>query len=302
MRNDNSHDSTMADTSALLVELLSDPDDPNFSATKALVRHLRQEADLSQQKADRLNEQARMLSVQFGVTQAAQDQYAIDPTQLPPLDENGVPKYKGKKRGRKPKARKRKINPNRRKRQQTAYTLFVQETYPRVKAQNPELPSNQLIRIVAGQWKTGVDAEQKQAWKLRALAMRTDTTAEEHGAEGMAAIDIEVDEMAGDGNGNGNTNSSTNGNDDVEEEEQEDEGNEGEEMADARIEDGADHSHHQNQESAEDHDDDDRINDGVLVDQNIGDDDDDGHDADEDGEEQVEDDGGEKWILTSPAM
>mmetsp|Transcript_3642 Transcript_3642/g.9668 ORF Transcript_3642/g.9668 Transcript_3642/m.9668 type:complete len:104 (+) Transcript_3642:173-484(+) len=75
MRNDNSHDSTMADTSALLVELLSDPDDPNFSATKALVRHLRQEADLSQQKADRLNEQARMLSVQFGVTQAAQDQY-----------------------------------------------------------------------------------------------------------------------------------------------------------------------------------------------------------------------------------
>ncbi len=40
-----------------------------------------------------------------------------------PLDENGIPKYKGRKRGRKPKKRLRKRNPNAKKRSHTAYTL-----------------------------------------------------------------------------------------------------------------------------------------------------------------------------------
>ena len=54
----------------------------------------------------------------------------IDPTELPPLDEKGQPKYKGKKRGRKPKVRKRKLQVDRPKRQHTGYALFMQETYP----------------------------------------------------------------------------------------------------------------------------------------------------------------------------
>ena len=39
------------------------------------------------------------------------------------LDENGVPKYKGKKRGRKPKKQKRIRDPNAPKRKHAAYTL-----------------------------------------------------------------------------------------------------------------------------------------------------------------------------------
>jgi hypothetical protein len=98
----------------------------------------------------------------------------LDPDQLPPLDENGVPKYKGKKRGRKPKYRKRKPNPNRRKRQHTAYTLFVQETYPGVKAANPNLPSKDVISIVAKQWGNLLSLEEKQEWKLKAVATHHD--------------------------------------------------------------------------------------------------------------------------------
>ena len=98
----------------------------------------------------------------------------LPPDQLPPLDEHGVPKYKGKKRGRKPKYRKRKANPNRRKRQHTAYTLYVQETYPGIKAANPELPSKDVISIVAKQWADGVSPEEKKQWKDRAKATHED--------------------------------------------------------------------------------------------------------------------------------
>ena len=90
------------------------------------------------------------------------------------MDEHGIPKYKGKKRGRKPKNRKRKSNPNRRKRQHTAYTLFVQETYPGVKAANPNLPSKEVISIVAKQWGNELSKEEKHAWKMRALATHDD--------------------------------------------------------------------------------------------------------------------------------
>ena len=49
------------------------------------------------------------------------------PYETAPLDENGVPKYKGKKRGRKPKKRLRKRNPHAKKRAHTAYTLVSKQ-------------------------------------------------------------------------------------------------------------------------------------------------------------------------------
>lgn len=116
----------------------------------------------------------------------------IDPDQLPPLDENGVPKYKGRKRGRKPKLRKRKSNPNRRKRQHTAYTLFVKEIYPDVKVLHPDWPSKDVISIVAKQWAT-VPAAEKQKWKLRAQATH-DSADDEEEEEDDDEVDEEEDE------------------------------------------------------------------------------------------------------------
>ena len=158
-----------------MVEPLS-PDDVGFATTKALVAYLRSEADSADEKAKRLREQALALSQRFGITEEMQTQYEMDPEELPPVDENGVPKYKGKKRGRKPKPRKRQQNPNRRKRQHTAYTLFVKETYPGIKAQNPHLPSKDLISIVAKQWNEGLTPEEKREWKIRAKATHEETT------------------------------------------------------------------------------------------------------------------------------
>jgi hypothetical protein len=48
--------------------------------------------------------------------------------------------------------------------------LFVQETYPGVKSANPELPSKDVISIVAKQWGSGLSAEEKKEWKARAQA------------------------------------------------------------------------------------------------------------------------------------
>jgi hypothetical protein len=110
---------------------------------------------------------------------------------LPPLDEHGVPKYKGKKRGRKPKVRRRKINPNRRKRQHTAYTIFVKETYPGIKESNPQLASKDIIAIVARQWKHQVTPEEKQAWKQRAQETHIEEEVEVGPAGGAAAGAVE---------------------------------------------------------------------------------------------------------------
>jgi hypothetical protein len=117
----------------------------------------------------------------------------IDPDQLPPLDENGVPKYKGRKRGRKPKLRKRKSNPNRRKRQHTAYTLFVKEIYPDVKVQHPDWPSKDVISIVAKQWAT-VPVAEKQKWKVRAQATHDSADEEEEDDEEADEDDEEADD------------------------------------------------------------------------------------------------------------
>jgi hypothetical protein len=117
----------------------------------------------------------------------------IDPDQLPPLDENGVPKYKGRKRGRKAKVRKRKSNPNRRKRQHTAYTLFVKEIYPDVKIQHPDWPSKDVISIVAKQWAT-VPAAEKQKWKVRAQATHDSADEEEDDDDEADEDEDEADE------------------------------------------------------------------------------------------------------------
>ena len=46
----------------------------------------------------------------------------------------------------------------------------MQETYPGIKAANPELPSKDVISIVAKQWADGVSPEEKRQWKERAKA------------------------------------------------------------------------------------------------------------------------------------
>lgn len=86
-------------------------------------------------------------------------------------------KYTGKKRGRKPKKRKRIHNPNAPKRKHTAYTLFVQETYPKLKAQyypptgdshnDKKFQSRDIIAMVAKQWKE-MTSDTKRQWKDRA--------------------------------------------------------------------------------------------------------------------------------------
>lgn len=101
---------------------------------------------------------------------------------MPPLDENGIPKYKGKKRGRKPKPRKRKHNPNRRKRQHTGYTLYMQENYPAVKEANPDFASKDIIATLAKQW-AEVSSNEKLEWKSRAL----NTHSEGDGGDGEVA-------------------------------------------------------------------------------------------------------------------
>ena len=101
---------------------------------------------------------------------------------MPPLDENGKPKYKGRKRGRKPKPRKRKANPNRRKRQHTGYTLYMQDTYPTMKDANPDLASKDIIAMLAKQW-AEIPQNEKLEWKARAVA----THNESEGVVGEAA-------------------------------------------------------------------------------------------------------------------
>mmetsp|Transcript_2773 Transcript_2773/g.4147 ORF Transcript_2773/g.4147 Transcript_2773/m.4147 type:complete len:193 (-) Transcript_2773:395-973(-) len=136
--------------------------------TASFVAYLRMEADMSDEKAKRLRLQADALAEQHGITADMESAFELHPEEMAPLDENGVPKYKGRKRGRKPKKRKRQLNPNRQKRQHTAYTLFVQENYPGVRAQFPDLQSKDIIGMVARQWASvpGID---KQAWKERAV-------------------------------------------------------------------------------------------------------------------------------------
>lgn len=102
---------------------------------------------------------------------------------MPPLDEHGVPKYKGKKRGRKPKPRKRKANPNRRKRQHTGYTLYMKENYPAIKEANAEWASKDIIALLAKQW-AEIAPNEKMEWKARAVATHNEVA---EGVDGEVA-------------------------------------------------------------------------------------------------------------------
>jgi len=138
--------------------------------TSAFVAYLRCEANMAADRAKQLRDMAD--SFEAGITNQG-NKTSQSPTPLEsevveyaPLDENGVPKYKGRKRGRKPKKRKRQRNPNSSKRQHTAYTLFVQTTYPNIKSQNPHLQSKDVISIVAKQWADVPEIDKKKYGKI----------------------------------------------------------------------------------------------------------------------------------------
>jgi hypothetical protein len=118
----------------------------------------------------------------------------LGPDAAPPLDENGIPRYRGRKRGRKPKERKRKVNPNRRKRAHTAYTLFVHERYPIVKSDHPDWQSKEVISVVARMW-AEIPKEEKRTWKERAQStVETDNPSVVHDGEEDEDGDDEADE------------------------------------------------------------------------------------------------------------
>ncbi|VEU39679.1 unnamed protein product [Pseudo-nitzschia multistriata] len=146
-----------------------------LSLLESMVSYLRKEAVLADEKAKRLRKQAAEIAKEFGITDESQKLYEMDPAELPPLDEKGMPKYKGKKRGPKPKARKRKVKAGRQKRKHTGYTLFMQETYPKAKIENPDLPPKALISIMAKLWRN-LAAGGKREWKERAETVNSDDT------------------------------------------------------------------------------------------------------------------------------
>jgi len=156
-----------------------DETNASFSITESMVSFLRIEAHHADDKAKRLRKQAAEIAEQFGITEESQQIYDLDPTELPPLDEKGLPKYKGKKRGRKLKAKKRKMKPDRPKRKHTGYTLFMQKIYPSAKSEYPDLPSKDIIRLVARRWKD-LESDGRTAWKERALQATEDCEARGH--------------------------------------------------------------------------------------------------------------------------
>ena len=186
--------------------------DGSDAAVAALVAYLRSEADLAEQKAASLHQQAAALAAQFGIIDTVEElwqRYTLQQDELPPLDEHGVPKYKGKKRGRKAKPRQRQHNPDRPKRRHTGYTLFVESQYPAQRAANPTAKSNQLIPAIAKQWK-GLTATEKEEWKERAVATHNSSNKDD-------------DDEEDDNNTNDNTNDGdADPNEEVEDEEEED--------------------------------------------------------------------------------
>ena len=113
------------------------------------------------------------------------------------MDEHGVPKYPGKKRGRKRRPRQRQANPHRKKRQHTAYTLFVQEQYPIIKQEYPDWASKDVISLVAKMW-AAIPPEEKGGWKLRAMATHDDCDEDENGNVDEEEEDDEVVEEGDD--------------------------------------------------------------------------------------------------------
>jgi len=195
------------------------------TTTTALVSFLRMEADIAEERAKKLRYQANELSRSLGLSSSdgigglneIEALLEYNPHEMAPINPStGLPKYKGKKRGRKPKIRKRpRKSINSPKRQHTAYTLFVQETYPGVRANHPELQSKDVITIVARMWKKDVGVDEKEVWKERAKACgdeeedgvdeehQEDEEEEESGiVEGEEEHDEEEEEEDGDAQGN----------------------------------------------------------------------------------------------------
>jgi HMG-box domain len=138
------------------------------ATTAALVAYLRwREADRCELTKRRREQAAALRAAEYGNVNYT----ILEPEKMAPLDEHGIPKYRGRKRGRKARKRKRKRrhDPNRPKRQHTAYTLFVQENYPSIRNQYPELQSKDIIGLIVRQWAEVSDLE-RQAWKQRAVA------------------------------------------------------------------------------------------------------------------------------------
>jgi len=145
------------------------------TGNEGIVDFLRREADQAEASAKRLRELANALDGGTMLAEICSPLAGIS-YESAPLDENGIPKYKGRKRGRKPKKRLRKRNPNAKKRSHTAYTLFVQETYPKIKEQHGiahtngdpnQVQSKNIISLVAKQWQE-VPPNEKEEWKRRA--------------------------------------------------------------------------------------------------------------------------------------
>mmetsp|Transcript_1837 Transcript_1837/g.2794 ORF Transcript_1837/g.2794 Transcript_1837/m.2794 type:complete len:289 (+) Transcript_1837:92-958(+) len=141
-------------------------------------QHNREHIDFLRREAVALEASAKRLRDLANVLENGGEIDTDGPYETAPLDENGVPKYKGKKRGRKPKKRLRKRNPHAKKRAHTAYTLFVKTTYPKIKEQyeaqatgteddQNSFQSKNIISIVAKQWKDTPDNE-KEEWRHRA--------------------------------------------------------------------------------------------------------------------------------------
>jgi hypothetical protein len=164
--------------------LENDPADNNAITTsrtatlEAMISFLYTEAELAEERAKQLRNRAKDLAEQFGIELShyhdnnnKHQGFVAAPnvdSDMAPLDEHGNPKYKGKRRGRKPKPRKRKHNPDREKRRHTGYTLFVQETHPLIKKENLNVTNAQIVSIVAKRWRDLSESQRRQ-WKERAL-------------------------------------------------------------------------------------------------------------------------------------
>lgn len=97
---------------------------------------------------------------------------------------------------RKAAKRKQARDPNRPKRQHTAYTMFVMENYEAIKKQNTDMPSKEIISMVARQW-AQVSEEEKGLWKERAVA----SSATQQAAEVVEELQGAGDEFYAEGDG-----------------------------------------------------------------------------------------------------
>jgi HMG (high mobility group) box len=176
-----------------------------MSSVESMLSFLCNEADSAEERAKRLRDQAKTLAEQFGIDfdqfhrKLSQQDTSRD---MAPLDEHGHPKYKGKKRGRKPRPRQRKHNPDREKRRHTGYTLFVQETHPLIKNDNLQATNAQIVSIVAKRWRDLSESQRRQ-WKARALATPLDNPVmhdDVHNNDGSDQVEYPNVDTMGEGN------------------------------------------------------------------------------------------------------